>query len=175
MRNGERVHRGAPFRPSIAEIRSVDQGIAPKDVAEVGKVSREISGAVMRNESDRALHQRAEIVVHRLQMQALQVGNVAVYVERENLPRASFQYLVATSRTVEHEAALASRAVSFAGDVVVGPHLADGDWKRENRRRFLAEQRGNVLSFRSNGLRVRDMCGSPCKGGSATGLSTTGA
>jgi hypothetical protein len=73
-------------------------------------------------------------------------GNVAVYVERENLPRASFQYLVATEPAVEHEAALAW-AVSFAGDVVVGPHLADGDWKRENRRRFLAGQRGNAFEL----------------------------
>ena len=158
----------------LPEDRSVDQGIAPKYVAEVGKVSREISGAVMRNESDRALHQRAEIVVHRLQMQALQVGNVAVYVERENLPRASFQYLVATEPAVEHEAALAW-AVSFAGDVVVGPHLADGDWKRENRRRFLAGQRGNAFELSKQRIGVRDMCGSPCKGGSATGLSATGA
>jgi hypothetical protein len=57
----------------------------------------------MRDEPDRRWHQRAQAVVHRLEIKALQVGNIARDVEGENLASAVVQEFVAADKAVRPE------------------------------------------------------------------------
>src|SRR5947209_17791025 len=108
----------------------------------------------MLDEGHGALHQRAEIVVHRPEMQALQVGDIAANMEGEYLARAAFQDLVAAKPAVEHEAGL-RRTIPLADDVVICAHLPDGDGKIENRCLFLSGKAGDAFEFSNE--RIEDV------------------
>jgi hypothetical protein len=130
----------------LAKDRGVDERVTPEDIAEPRKVAGEISYAVMWDESDRALHQRAEIVVHRFEMQALQIRDITGDMERENLARAGFQYLIAAQPTIDYETALC-RPVPFADQVVIRAYVPDGDRKSANCRLFFLGKRGEAFEL----------------------------
>jgi hypothetical protein len=127
----------------------------------------------MLNEGHGALHQTTQIVIHGLEMQALQIGNISGDMERKYLARATLQYFVAAQPTVEHKATLA-RPIPLANDVVIGAHLSDTDRKIENGCLFLSGKAGDAFEFSQK--RIEDVRHARILpgGGARSSLSATG-
>src|SRR4051794_17570951 len=75
--------------------------------------------AVSCDERHLARDDRAQAVVHDVEVEALQVGDVARNMEREDLPLAAFDDLVAAGEAFEDQAAL-RRPVLVPDDVLIG-------------------------------------------------------
>src|SRR3954451_2070280 len=88
----------------LAEHRPIDQGLAPERVANTRTAPDKIANGLVRDVHHLARGQRTEAVVHHVQMQALQVGNVAGDVKRENLALAFFGQLVAVGGSFQDQA-----------------------------------------------------------------------
>src|ERR1700712_4557892 len=87
--------------------------------------------APVRDERDRSLLQRGEAVIHVPDMEAVQVRDVAGDVERQDLPLALVEQLVAAGPALDREAALRG-TVAIANDVPPGveglkPHRQASD------------------------------------------------
>jgi hypothetical protein len=80
-------------------------------------------------------------VIHRVQKQALQIGNFTVNVEGQYLPFAVFQYFVAAEPTFEDEAAL-RWSVPVSKDILIRLHVPDCNWQMQNRFPFLLGKLG---------------------------------
>src|SRR3954447_25030172 len=109
----------------LPEHRRIDQGLAPERVANTRTAPDKIAKGLVRDEHHLAGGQRTEAVVHHVEVQALQVGNIARDVERKDLALAGFGQLVAISKAVEDQAAL-GRAVALAHEVLPGTDRLDG-------------------------------------------------
>ena len=99
-------HAGRRLAPAnidhpLPEDRRIDQGVAPEQASETGMVAHEIAQIVMLDEGELARDQRAEAVIHHLQVQALQVGDVAAHVEGQDLPLALGRDIVAAGEALD--------------------------------------------------------------------------
>src|SRR3954469_21556051 len=90
----------------FAEDRRIDERVAPERVIEDRVAADDVADARMRYEGELRRHERADAMVHDLEMQALQVGEVARRVEGHDLPLAAVEELVAADEAFEDEAAL---------------------------------------------------------------------
>src|SRR5215217_3766898 len=101
----------------LPEHGCVDQGIAPERIANARAAAYKIAHGLVRDEHRLARGQCAETMVHHVDVQTLQIGNVARDVEREYLTLAVVGQLVAVSKAVEDQAALMG-AVALAHEVL---------------------------------------------------------
>src|SRR3954453_16731513 len=85
MREPLLCRSAADIDDPLAEDRRIDEGLTPEPLRDEGTRSRQGPQGFVRVESDRALGGRPDVVVHHLQMQALQVRDVSRDVDRENL------------------------------------------------------------------------------------------
>ena len=74
---------------------------------------------VMLDEGQLARDQRAQAVIHHRQVQALEVGDVAADVERQDLALALGREVVAAGEALDDQAAFGG-GVALADDVLVG-------------------------------------------------------
>src|SRR3954454_18215535 len=88
----------------LAENRRLDQRVPPEEIGKPGKSANYITDVVMGDEADTRGRQAAEAVVHRPQMQALQIRDVARRVERKKLSSAVRYELEATDKAVQYQA-----------------------------------------------------------------------
>ena len=119
---------GDPF----AVMGPVDQGIAPQGIREIRVPPEGPAQGVVRDEGDGAGRQGSQIVVHLMQVQALQVRHVARDIERQDLPAALRQSRIARDPALEHEAALA-RPVAEPGDIVAARQIPNRVGQIEDR------------------------------------------
>ena len=77
---------------------------------------------LVRDEGHLAGRERAQAVVHGLEVEALEVRDLALDVERHDLALAVLGHLVAAGVALEDQAALGG-FVALAHDVLVGPDL----------------------------------------------------
>jgi uncharacterized membrane protein len=128
---GGRVTMAHSYNP-LPKDCGVNKRVAPQDMAETGKVACKRLYRLVLNKRDLARHKGTEIVIHRRQMKAVQVRDIAGNVERQNLACAVLQYFVAIQPSVEHKTALRS-PISLAQNVMLRPHLPNGYRQAENR------------------------------------------
>src|SRR5215217_1298625 len=83
----------------------VNEGVAPEKIAQARVATGECRQVLVRDESHRAGGDGAHAVVHRLQMQALEVRDVTRNVEAEDLALALCGNLEAADKALQHEAA----------------------------------------------------------------------
>ena len=145
-----------PEQP-LPEHRAVDERIAPEGIRDPREAPAKLAHGLVGYEQQLARRDRADAVVHDLEVQALKVGNVARRVEREDLPLARVRDLVAADEALENEAALARR-VALADDVVVGGDLADAPRQPRQRAPLLAERAKMLSSLRTSGVSARCPC-----------------
>src|SRR5947209_4407778 len=100
----------------------------------------------MRDERSAARDEGPETVVHHLQVEALQVEDVAGDVQRQDLPLAVWQHLVAAEESLDDETALA-RPVAFAQDIHIGRYLSQRHRQVQNGLLLLLRQRGDALQL----------------------------
>ena len=80
--------------------------------------AHEAAKVVMLDEGELGRDQRAEVVIHDRQVQALEVGDIAADVERLDLPLALSGDIVAAGEALDDEAALGG-GVTFADDILI--------------------------------------------------------
>jgi hypothetical protein len=86
----------------------------------------------MAEEAQRALSQCDQVVIHDVQMQALQVRNFARNMDGKNLPLPARSRLGTDAKTLGDKAAL-GRTLSVSHDRLVGTIMLDGYRKRTDR------------------------------------------
>jgi hypothetical protein len=111
----------------------------------------ELASRFVRDEADPAGNQGPEIVVHDVEVETLQVRDVARNVEREDLPLAARQQLVAASQAFEDQAAL-RRAVLIPNDVVVLADVPDGHRQRDDRLPLFVRDGRDAFELHDQGL-----------------------
>jgi hypothetical protein len=109
-------------RHPFSKDSGFNEGIAPERVANARMRSKEGPHCLVRNEGHLGRRKGPYIMVHNPKMQALNIGNVAGYMEGENLPVAAGQNLVAIGKALEDNTAL-RRAVSFSDYILVPVEL----------------------------------------------------
>src|SRR5215207_5882359 len=109
----------------LPEYRRIDQGVAPERIANARTAPDQIAHGLVRDEQRLARSERAEAVVHHVDMETLKVGDVARDVEREYLALAGLSQLVAVGEAVEDQAAL-GRAVALPHKVLTRTDRLDG-------------------------------------------------
>jgi hypothetical protein len=100
----------------------------------------------MRNKSNLAGGQSAEVVIHDLEANALQIGNVAWDVERGDLALAAGEHLGAAGEAFQQHAAL-RRPILVAHDVLVRLELAHRNRYPGNRPPLVSGHRGDALKL----------------------------
>jgi hypothetical protein len=107
------------------EDGGVDKRIAPQHMRDALIVVDEVTHGLVRNQRHLGRDQCREIVVHHLDEQPLQIGDVAGDVERHDLPAARWHGGVA-ARESFNDKADDRRPVAFANDILVGAKHLDG-------------------------------------------------
>jgi len=138
----------------FAEDRRIDERVAPERVVEDRVAPDDVADARMRDEGELRRHERADAVVHDLEMQALQVGEVARRVERHDLPLAAVEELVAADEAFEDEAAL-GRLVLVADDVLVGGEALHRHRQGEQRLLVVGGEVGDALELADQPMAFR--------------------
>jgi hypothetical protein len=113
----------------LAEDGGVNERVAPEQVADARMRPDERADSFMWDEGDLARDHCSEAVVHDLQVDALQVGNVARDVERVDLALAAGHDLVTAGEAFKQRAAL-RRPVLLAYDVLVRLEVAPARQRR---------------------------------------------
>ena len=119
MRHAGRRLAPADIDHPLAKDRRIDEGIAPEQVAKTRMVAHQAAQVVMLDEGELARDQRAQAVIHHAQVQALEIGDVAADVERQDLPLALGGDVVAAGEALDDKAALGG-GVALPDDVLVG-------------------------------------------------------
>src|SRR5215211_3026818 len=109
----------------LPEHRRINEGIAPERIANARAAAHEVADGLVRDEPRLGCAKRAEARVHHVDMQALQVGNIARDVEREYLPLPFMGQLVAVDKALQNQAAL-MRAVALPHEVLTGTNGLNG-------------------------------------------------
>src|SRR4051794_25086116 len=109
----------------LPEHRSIDQGVAPERIPDPGAAAHEIANDLMRDKHRLGCRERGQAVIHHVDMEALEVGDVARNVEGEYLTLALLGLLVAIDEALQDEAAL-MRAVALAHEVLTRTNRLDG-------------------------------------------------
>jgi hypothetical protein len=104
----------------LAKHGCINQRVTPQHVAHARASPGQVGDAVVGNERHLASGERAKAVVHPLKMKALEVGNVARSVEREDLALALIRELVAAGEPLDQQAA-GKRAVPLPDNDLVAP------------------------------------------------------
>src|SRR5215203_2048042 len=114
----------------LPEDRGIDERVAPEEIADARVGADEGPHRLVRDERHLARDDRAQAVVHDVEVNALQVADVARDMEREDLPLAAFDDLVAAGEAFENQAAL-RRPILVSHDVLIGlevpQHHRQGD------------------------------------------------
>src|SRR4051794_21089513 len=110
----------------------IDERVAPEHVGDARMRAKEGPNRLVRNERHLAGDDRRQAVVHGLEVEALQVRNVAGNVEGNDLASTAGKDLVAAGEPLKDRAAL-RWPVLIAKDVLVRSEIADRDRQRGDR------------------------------------------
>jgi hypothetical protein len=102
----------AKARHPLSENGRLDERVAPEHVADARVRADEGANRLVRDERDLARDARRQRVVHDLDVEALQIGDVAGDMEGEDLPLSAGQDLVAAREAFDDDAALDGRSCS---------------------------------------------------------------
>src|SRR5215204_1532229 len=130
----------------LAEYRSIDERVAPEDVGDARMGAQEGPNRLVRNERHLAGDDRPQAVVHDLEVEALQVRNVAGNVEGDDLASTAGKELVAAGEAFKDRAALRG-PVLIAKDVVVRPEISDRDRQRGDRALLVVQDGSDALQL----------------------------
>jgi hypothetical protein len=130
----------------IREDGRIDERVAPEHVREARVVLEQLAHVVVLDEGEAARRDGAERVVHRPQVQTLEVGDVPGGVEGEDLALALVGELVAAGEALDHEAALRG-PVAFADHVEIGPHVLDAHGQGRQRVALGGRQIGDAFEL----------------------------
>ena len=97
-----------------------------------GPPAGDLPQGAMAEEAQRALSQCDQVVIHDVQMQALQVRNFARNMDGKNLPLPARSRLGTDAKTLGDKAAF-GRTLSVAHDRLVGTIMLDGYRKHADR------------------------------------------
>jgi hypothetical protein len=162
----------------LPEDRGIDERVAPEDIADARVGADEGPHRLVREERHLARDDRAQAVVHDVEVEALQVGDVARDMEREDLPLAALDDLVAAGEAVEDQAAL-RRPVLVSDDVLIGLEVPHHHRQGDDGVPLLVGQRRYALELADERMeRVGGGCvhGASCfEAGARTSLSAIGA
>ena len=103
----------------LAEHGCIDQGVAPERIANARTAPGQVANGLVRDEHHLACGQRAEAVVHHVEMETLKVGHVARNVERENLSLAVLGQLVSEAQAWSEVAQIVVRPCWRAARIVM--------------------------------------------------------
>ena len=124
----------------LAKYRGIDQRVAPQHFGDVRPCSRQGTHGRVADETKRRRDQSDQIVVHPVQMQALEIRDVSSDVDRENLPLAADGRFGADAKAFDDQAAVRGTiAVRYNGSA--GFPLSNDNWK--------CADRGNVRVIQS--------------------------
>ena len=151
----------APPKPHhpLAEHGRINQGVAPEQVPETRVTVHETKKVCMLNEGQPGGAQRRQAMIHHLQVQALEVGDVAADVEGQDLPLALSRDNVAAGEALDDQAALGGN-ITFTDDVLICRNGSQPQRQAQQGRLFLRRKRGDALQLadqrgglRMNGIR----------------------
>ena len=107
-----------------------------------GPPAGDLPQGAMAEEAQRAVSQCDQVVIHDVQMQALQVRNFARNMDGKNLPLPARSRLGTDAKTLGDKAAF-GRTLSVAHDRLVGTIMLDGYRKHADRLDILFVDSGN--------------------------------
>lgn len=167
---GDAARGGSPADTDhpFTEDRSVDQRLPPERLGD--PIGRACDGAngIMGNEAHLGRRQCPQAVVHLLDVERMQIRNIAGNMQRKDLTLAIPDNLVSADQAFDDEATLLS-PLAFTDDILMAIKLPDIQreaeehppiFRRERGNRFeLLDQRGEVIFF-FHGLAARRPDGS---------------
>jgi hypothetical protein len=130
----------ADIEDPFTEDRGLDQRVAPKRICDLRVLGEQLAQMNVRDMRDAARPERCDVVVEDVEMQALQVGNVAGHVKRQDLPSAHMGRLGATHETVEQQKALV-RSIALDHDGGMRRHRFEVQRQPLDRREIVLGQR----------------------------------
>src|SRR3954447_324750 len=140
----------------LAEDRRINQGLPPERIRDPGTAPGQVANSLMREERQLASGQRAQAVIHYVKMQALEVGDFARNVKRQDLSLARFGQLVAVGEPFQNKAAR-GRAVALPSNILMSVEGLDGSCDALKRIPFgigeddlapqLVDERGGIKGF----------------------------
>src|SRR5215208_4837311 len=118
---GEPLRRwaAADIDDPLPKYRGVDERFSPKSLRYRGALTAQRAQCVVRNERDLASAKRRDVMIHDLQMETLQIRNVAGDVNRENLAPALIRCFRAAGKPFDQQARLAG-PVALSNDRLLG-------------------------------------------------------
>src|SRR5215216_3098086 len=124
--------RGRPLTDiddPLPKYRGVDQRVAPQRFGDVGLGPRQGSQGRVTDKAERGGGHRDEIVIHPVQMQALEVGNFPSNMDRENLPLTADGRVGTDAKPFDNKTAF-RRATAVRYNRPSGLPVANDNWKR---------------------------------------------
>jgi hypothetical protein len=134
----------------LPEDRRVNERVTPQNISKTRKAPDQFSHPIVLDKSHRTLHYRCQIVIHRSEMEALKIGDVAGNVKCEYLTLPTIHDLVALKPSFEDEAAL-GWLIPLADHIVLRTHFANGNTKTEDCLLFLTRERRFTLKLSNEG------------------------
>jgi hypothetical protein len=138
--------------------------------------ARQAVQVIMMDEGEAGRGERRQAVIHHVDVQALEVGNVAGDVERQDLPLALGREDVATGEARDDEAALGG-AVTRPHDVLVRRNGFQPQRQAQQGGLLLSRECSDAfqLADQRGGVVVNSVQDSPLWSGGSTGLSVVSA
>src|SRR5215218_1451187 len=130
----------------LPKHRRIDERLAPEHVSDARMRTKERPNHFMRNERYLAGNDCRHAVIHDLQVQALEIRDVAWDVEGHDLASAAGEELVAASKTFEDRAAL-RWPVLVTDDIRVCFKLPHCDRQRGDCQLLVVRNRSDALKF----------------------------
>src|SRR5687768_14571298 len=161
---------GHPF----PEDGGIDERVFPDRATDAGVFLGNLPHRLMRNQGDFAGRQRCHAVVHRFEQEALRVEYVAGDVEREDLALAVLKHLVSEDHSFEEQVAVGG-LLALSDDVLVSPEFQSARARALQQVLFLGTKRKELLQLADQWIGWGAGHRSSFAGGSASGLSATGA
>ena len=109
----------ANARKPFAGDRGIDQRVAPHCRSQVRETIGDAADRPVRDEGGAAARERSQAVIHGVEVEAHQVGDVARQMQRQDLSLTRAQHLVATDKALDDQAA-------FGGRLVLAQKVASG-------------------------------------------------
>src|SRR4051812_29012097 len=106
----------------LSENASINQRVTPEGITDAGILLDESSDCAMRNVGNLAWYHRGEVMVHNVDVEAQELGDLTRYIERHDLPRAVREHFVAGEKTLHEQTAL-GRPISLANDINIRPQV----------------------------------------------------